>query len=251
MSVADDAQSVVGFVRDKNVPFKAASITYYAIASFIPLLILALALLSVFGAVDLLVDVLRSNLSESGTKVLNNVLSNTRGRGVAGAFGLLLTLWSGIKVFRGLTVAFDELYEVTADLSLVEQVKKSLLVLAILSVAFALLSVTSVALTYVNFTVPYPALFGNALAVLVLAGAFLPLYYVLPPVSVSIGHALPGTITAAVGWVVLQVGFFYYTQNAGGYAAYGFFGAILLFLTFLYLAAIILLLGAVVNIVLD
>jgi membrane protein len=251
MSVVDDTRSTIGFVRDKDVPFKAASIAYYAIASIIPLLVLALALLSVFGAVDLLVDVLRSNLSQSGTQVLNKVLSNTSGRGAAGVFGFLLTLWSAMKVFRGLTVAFDELYEVTSDLSIVEQVKKSLIVIGVLTGAFALLSATSVALTYVNFSIPYPTLFGNLAAILVLVVAFLPLYYVLPPVSVSLSHALPGTLVAAVGWVVLQIGFFYYTKTAGAYAAYGFFGAILLFITFLYLAAIVVLLGAVVNIVLD
>ena len=91
----------------------------------------------------------------------------------------------------------------------------------------------------------------ETLVILALVVVFLPLYYVLPPVSVSVRHALPGTVFAAVGWVLLQVGFFYYTGSAGQYAAYGLLGAVLLFVTFLYLAGVVLLVGAVLNAVLD
>lgn len=251
MSVVDTLREVVEIVRTEDVPFKAAAITYYAIASFIPLLAVALAVLSLFGAADALVEALRANLSQSGAEVLNQVLTGTRGAAAAGVIGLLVTLWGAIKVFRGMIIAFDGIYRVGSDLSLLGQVKKSLVTLGILFLGFALLSATSVALAYLTFPIPSPELVGNAIAVVVLALAFLPIYYVLPPVSVTVRHALPGTVVAAIGWVVLQVAFFYYAQSAGSYAAYGFLGAVLLFITFLYFGAIVLLLGAVVNVALE
>ena len=248
MSVTGTGRRVVEIFRDEDVPFMAASIAYYAVASFVPLLVLAIALLSLVGATDVLVGALRSVLSESGAAVLDRVLTGVESHGVAGGIGLLLALWSGSKVFRGLSIAFDEIYTRESDLSLLDQLKKSVLALGTLLLGFAVLATTSVALTFVEFTIPYPILLTNVVAVLVLVVAFFPIYYIMPPMSVTVGPALPGAVTAAVGWVLLQVGFFYYAGSAGRYAAYGILGAVLLFVTFLYLGAIVILLGAVVNV---
>jgi len=250
MTAVETGRSIVRRFREENVPFMAASIAYYAIASVVPLLAVALAVLSVFGATGLLIDALRSSLSPSGEEVLNRILTDTRGHGAVGVLGFLFALWSGGKVFRGLSIAFTEVYDSASEESLPVNVAKSLLVLGLLLGAAVLLSATSVLLTYVQFRVPYPALLGNLAALLALVVAFLPLYYVLPPVSVSVRHALPGTVFAAVGWVLLQVGFFYYAGTAGRYAAYGLLGAVLLFVTLLYLAGVVLLVGAVLNVVL-
>jgi membrane protein len=251
MSVIGTGRSVVELVREEDVPFMAASIAYYAVASFVPLLILTLALLSVFGARQALIEVLRSALSGSGSEVLNSVLGDMTGHGVAGVVGGLLALWSGIKVFRGLTVAFDELYSRQSELSLLDQLKKSILALVTLLVGFVLLSALSVTLTFVDIPFQYPALIGNVVAIVVLSAAFLPIFYIMPPVDVTVRHALPGTVVAAVGWVLLQIGFYYYAGSAGKYAAYGLLGALLLFITFLYLGAIVFLVGVVVNVALD
>jgi membrane protein len=251
MSVVDTGRSIVSIVREENVPFMGASIAYYTIASIVPMLTVALVVLAAFGATDLLIDALRSNLSASAEDVLDRVLANTTGHGAAGALGFLLTLWSGSKVFQGISIAFGEVYDASADDSLPERVGKSLLVFGLLVGAIVLLSATSVALTYVQFRVPYPTLLGNAVALIALVLAFLPLYYVLPPAPVSVRHAFPGTVFAALGWVTLQIVFFYYAGAAGKYAAYGFLGAVLLFVTFLYLAGVVLVVGAVLNVVLE
>jgi len=251
MSVVATGRTVLGIFREADVPFMAASIAYYGMASFVPLLLVALAVVSAVGATGTLIEMLQSVLSESGSEVLNAVLADVGVHGAAGGIGFLLALWSGSKVFRGLSVAFDEIYTRRSELSLLQQLKKSLLALGTLLFGFLLLSALSVALTFVDLPVPSPALVGTLLAVLVLALAFLPIYYFMPPTDVSLGHALPGAVVAAVGWVALQTGFYYYAGSAGKYAAYGLLGAILLFVTFLYLAAIVLLVGAVVNVAVD
>lgn len=251
MSVVDATRSVVSTAREENVTFKAASIAYYAMASFVPLLVLSLTLLSLVGLAGALVEALRSNLSASGVEVLDSVLTNTQGRQVAGLLGLALTVWSGSKVFRGLTVAFEEIYDTGADLSMLDRVKKSLVVVVVLISAFVFLSGTTVLLELQELSGQFPVVVGNLLAATLIAVAFFPFYYVLPPISTSLAHALPGTIVAAVGWVLIQIAFYYYVQTTGGYTAYGFLGAVLLFITFLYLAANVLLVGAVVNVVLD
>jgi membrane protein len=251
MSVLGTGRGIVETIREEDVPFMAASIAYYAVASFVPLLVLALALVSAVGARETLIEALRSVLSASGSEVLNSVLSDMGGHGVAGALGAVLALWSGSKVFRGLTVAFDDIYSRQSDHSLVDQLKKSVLALVTLLLGFALLSALGVTLAFVDIPVQYPTLAGNVVAVVVLSLAFLPVFYIMPPTDVTVRHALPGAVVAAVGWVLLQIGFYYYAGSAGKYAAYGILGAFLLFITFLYFGAIVLLVGAVVNVALD
>ncbi|WP_424000450.1 YihY/virulence factor BrkB family protein [Haloarcula salina] len=251
MSALATGREIVRTVREENVPFMAASIAYYAFASIVPLLVVALAVLSAVGATATLLDALRSVVSASTQAVLERLIENARGHGTAGVLGLLFVVWSGSKVFRGLSIAFTQVYDAVASISMPAQIARSLLVMGVLLGAVGLLSATSIALTYVQFAVPYPRLVGTATALAVLTVGFLPVYYVLPPVDTSIRHVLPGTVVAAVGWVVIQVGFVYYTGTAGEYAAYGLIGAILLFVTALYLAANVLLLGVVVNATLD
>ena len=251
MRAVETGRSVVRTVREENVPFMAASVAYYTLASVVPLLAIALVVLGAFGATDVLIDALRSNLSESGEAVLRRVLTNADGRGAAGVLGLLFTLWSASKVFQGISIAFDEVYGSSVDDSLAERIGKSLLVFGLLLGAVVLLSAAGVAHAYVRVPVPYPALLGNLLALLALVLAILPLYYVLPPVPVSVRHALPGTVFAAVGWVVLRVAFGSYVGAAGDYAAYGLLGGVLLLLTVVYLGGVVLLVGAVCNVVLE
>lgn len=230
--------------------FKAAGIAFYAVASLVPLLVVALAVLSVFGAADTLVSALQSQLSERGQRLLERVLSTTRGRDVAGVLGALFTLWSAMKVFRGLSIAFAELYGRESELSLLDQLENGLLVLGGILAAVVVLSATTALLVRVPFQVPYPTVVWNTLATLVLVFVLLPMFYVLPPIPVAVKHALPGAAITAVGWALLQLGFFFYAQNAGAYAAYGLLGAVLLFVTFLYFAALVLLVGAAVNVAL-
>lgn len=251
MTVLGTGRSVIGIIREKDVPFIAASIAYYAIASFVPLLLISLAVLSVFGATEMLIEVLRSVLSQSGATVLNRFLSGMGGHGVAGGIGFILALWSGSKLFRGLALAFETIYTRQSDLSLIDQLKKSVLALGVLLVGFLLLSTLSVVLTFVKIPLPYPALIANVLALVFLTVAFLPIFHIMPPVEVTVKHALPGAIITSIGWVLLQVGFYYYVGSAGRYAAYGILGAFLLFITFLYLGAIVLLVGVAVNVALD
>lgn len=233
--------------REENVPFKAASIAYYAMASFLPLLVLAFAVLSIVGAPELLVEFIRTNLSPTGVDIVDSILTDTSGRQIAGVLGLALTIWSGSKVFRGLTIAFEELYDAGSDRSLPERIAKSVLVLALLVGVLALLVASAILLGIGQFS----AVASNLVAAGLLALLFFPFYYLLPPISTSFRHAVPGTVLAAVGLVVLQVVFFYYAQFGGGPSTYGVLGGMLLFITFLYFAANVLLTGVVLNVAAD
>ena len=95
-----------------------------------------------------------------------------------------------------------------------------------------------------------PGLARSAGLVVGLTAAFLPLYYLLPGEDASVREALPGAVLAAVGWTLLQTGFRAYAADAVGYETYGVLGGTLLLVTFLYVGALLLLVGVVLNAVL-
>lgn len=60
--------------------------------------------------------------------------------------------------------------------------------------------------------------------------------------------ATPGSAFAAFGWLVLTIGFGFYVENFGNYdATYGSLSAVIVLLTWIYLSAYVLLLGAEIN----
>ncbi|WP_135824543.1 YihY/virulence factor BrkB family protein [Halorussus ruber] len=246
---------VVNVARDRNVTFLAASVAYYAFVSLIPLALLTIVVGSIVGGqafAEFLVQQVASSLSASGERVLQEALTSSTGRTGAGVVGFVTVGWSALKLFRGLDIAFSEAYGTEKDPSLVEQIVDGAVTIALVVVAVALMVAIGYALRTPSVApnIPLPNLVGNLALVAGLAVAFLPLYYVLPPVEMSVREAIPGAAFAAVGWVVLQVLFQFYLANAGRYQAYGAIGAVLLLLTWLYFAGAIVLLGAVVNSVL-
>lgn len=82
---------------------------------------------------------------------------------------------------------------------------------------------------------------------LTLTVVFLPLFYFFPGVPMTVREAVPGSIFAAFGWTLLDSFFVIYTANAAQFGIYGVIGGVLLLVTWLYIGAIVLLSGAVVN----
>ncbi|WP_226480644.1 YihY/virulence factor BrkB family protein [Natrinema amylolyticum] len=242
--------SVVALARDRNLTFLAAGIAYYAFVSTIPLLLLAVTIASFVGGqalADRVASMLSQQLSSSGQQMVSQALTNPSGRAAASVIGFLGVVWSALKLFRGLDQAFDEIYADEVDASLLGQIWDGIVVVVGIALSVALVVAVGAALSILNLQIPFVNVIGTLVLIVVLTVAFLPIYYVLPPMDVSLRGVLPGTIVAAVGWVVLQIGFRIYAANAGRYAAYGVIGAVLLFVTWLYFGSIVILLGAAVN----
>lgn len=190
---------------------------------------------------------LSQQLSSSGQQMVSQALTNPSGRAAASVVGFFGVVWSALKLFRGLDQAFDEIYADEVDVSLLGQVWDGIVVIVGIALSVALVVAVGAALSILNLQIPFANVLGSLVLIVVLAIAFLPIYYVLPPMDVSVRSVLPGTIVAAIGWVLLQIGFRIYAANAGKYAAYGVIGAVLLFVTWLYFGSIVILLGAAVN----
>lgn len=260
-SAADRARivlrAVVTGVRSDQVTFIAASLAYYAFVSLVPLLLLALAAAAFLGSTDLEAQIVRGTSDALGPGAGDLVGQALTGAGATGAtvVGLAVLLWSGLKLFRGLDVAFSLVYDTPGGAGIIERFTDATVALLTVSVGIAVTVAVGTVITLSGLT----AVAGEGILLRIggtvglftgLVITFLPLYYVLPDSGMTPSEALPGALFAATGWTILVTGFRLYAATAGSYEAYGVLGGVLLLVTFLYGGALVLLVGVVLNAVL-
>ncbi len=250
--VREDASTVVGEVGEKNVSFMAGSIAYYAFVSLLPLLLLLLfvaALVDQGGVAQQVVDSVTSFAPAAG-ELLEGAIEGAQSGSSVSLIGAVVLLWGALKIFRGIDTAFSEIYETEVEESFLDQIRDGLVVLVSLGLALAATVVAGVVVAVFPLG-PLSRFVPTAILLFGLALAFFPMYYVFPDAEVSPRGVLPGVIFAAVGWVVLQGLFQVYVRYAGQSETYGVLGGILVLVTWLYFGGLVLLIGAVVNAVVE
>ncbi len=251
MTSFERLRAVAAVLRENFATFIAGSLAYNAFMSAIPLLTLVLVAAAVLGdqrLVDQALNLTEIYLTPSVTNVFGDALRSSGGRFSVSVISFLLLVWSSLRVFRGLSASFAMLYATEDSTSVLEGVRDGLIVLPALGVAL----VASVAISAASTVVPLPSVVRQLVPfvlILPLFVAFLPIYYVFPDVDVTLREILPGVVVAAVGWAVLQVLFQVYVTQFSRYEIYGTIGAVLLVLTWLYIASFLLLVGVAVNVV--
>ena len=246
------AKAVVSIAQHKQITFLAAGVAYYAFVSLIPALLLGIvAATMVGGAVlaDRLIALTGDFLTPAGQDVITGAVAETPGAGGATVVGGVFLIWGALKVFRALNTAFLIVYDQTETADLLGELTDAALVslgvgggfLVMIGVGTLLAALPLGPLTW------FVGVFGLPVMLTV---CFLPMYHRFPNPPVPLTRALPGAAVAAGGWTVLQAGFQLYAACAGQYQAYGIIGGVLLFVTWLYIAAIIVIAGAVINVVL-
>gem|GEM_PF-53214 len=251
-AVPDDVRAVAVAARSEQITFLAAAVAYYAFVSLIPLSLLGLVIASVMGGAVFEGQVVATAgefLTPDAQNLLTEALTGESGRGGATIVGTVVLLWSGLRLFRGLDKAFSQVYGTIGSKTIVNEFLNALAVSVAIVVGVASMTVLGAAIDRVPAGDMSPQI-GFALLVATLAVVFFPMYLLLPDADMDPREALPGTLFASLGWVVLGAGFQLYTANAGTFAAYGVLGGVLLLVTWLYFGALIVMLGAVVNAVL-
>ena len=246
------ARRVAGTASDRQATFLAAAIAYYAFVSLIPALLLLVAVgTAAFGeaAAAELVAVAGDFLTPAGADAVTAAVASGDGRTGASVVGLAALAWSTLKVFRGLDTAFAAVYGTENAPGLLGRLADAAAVAVAVGVG---IGVTVGVGALVAAADAPPAVAAASVLALpgVLAGVLLPMYYVLPQPAISLREALPGAAFAAVGWTLLQAGFRLYAAGAAQYQVYGVIGGVLLLVTWLYVAAVVVVVGGVVNAVL-
>jgi YihY family inner membrane protein len=252
VSALRTVRGVVARGQSVELPFLAAAIAYYALVSVLPALLLAVAVATTLGGEALAERVTAASgglLTAAGQAAVTDALTDGAGRVGASALGLLVLVWSTLKVFRGLDIAFSRVYGTSGTDSLVDRFVDA--GVGLVSVGAGLWAMVALGGVLATLALPVAGwILGLAALLVGLFAAFLPLYYVFPDIPVTIPEVAPGAALAAFGWVVLQAAFQAYAAIAPSYELYGVLGGVLLLVTWFYLGATLLLVGAVLNVVL-
>ena len=244
-------RAVVSAARSEQITFLAASLAYYTFVSLMPLLLLALVVASALGGEALagaVVAQLGSVLSPAGEQVLLESLTGASGRAGATVAGVAVLVWGALKLFRGLNVAFGQVYGTAESSSFVDQVVDATVALVAVGAGVGVAAGVNALVGFVPGRLT--AALGTPVLALTLTITFLPLYVILPDVPVGIREALPGAVLAGGGWALLSTGFRLYAATAGSFQLYGVIGGVLLLVTWFYVGSLVLLAGVVLNAVL-
>ena len=258
--------------RKDHLDVFAGNLTYKVLFALFPFSVFLLSLLNLFGAqefLDTLFDRASVVLPEGAAAFLEDQLlgiatSKAQGAYTAGAIAsLLLTLWGVSGAFRSVMKAMNAMYEIEEA----RPTWKRYLLSVLLSLGTAALLLFALALILFGpqlgaavgdsvglGSVPrllwnvmlWPVLFCEVLL------AFSLVYYFAPDVEQRFRWVSLGSIIAVTLWIVFSVLFSLYVNNFGFFnATYGSLASVAIFLFYIYWSALIMLVGAEMNQVIE
>jgi membrane protein len=155
---------------------------------------------------------------------------------------LVLVAWTASRAFNALAAGLDLIFSNTN--------RRRWLVRRLLGLGLALASLTMgtlVAVVLVVSPLEGRGVLGEAVVLVVLIGWAVAMYHLAPARSTRWRNEVPGAVLAGALWVVFSLGFRVYLNVQGGNEVVTGLGGVLIALLWLYLMALALFLGGVVN----
>lgn len=249
--------------RDDRVPDLAAALTYYAVLSIFPAMIVLVSLFGLLGHDD--TAMLIGHLAVLAPAEVRDLLTQglagvQRGAGSAGLLaiaGVAVALWSASGYVGAFIRAGNEIYDIEEGRPFwkTTPLKVGLTILVTVLLAVGAIAVTLTGrladlagrLLGLGDTVvtAWNVLKWPVLA-LIAAGLIMVLYWAAPNVrQPGMRWITPGGLLAVALWVIVSAGFALYVSQFGSYnKTYGTLAAVVVFLVWLWLSNMALLLGA-------
>jgi membrane protein len=246
----------------------AAALTYYAVLSLFPAVLVLVSLVGLFGDPERITKVLTDTVSQLGPSTaattfqgpIAQLTSNRGGAGIMLVVSVIGALWAASGYVSAFADASNEIYEVEEGrpfwklkplqlaVTLVVILMAALVALAlvlsgpIVGALGGALGLSDTALTVWRYA-KWPAML---VLVLVIFGV---LYYSAPNAKPSgVRWVSAGAIVALLAWIVASIAFAIYASNFGSYnKTYGTLGGVVVFLLWLWLTNLAILLGAEFN----
>jgi YihY family inner membrane protein len=251
--------------RVDNLSDWAAALTYYAVLSIFPALLVLVSLVDLAGqgTIQALLDNLGRVAPGSVNEILATAIRNlqqTRGSaGLLALVGLAAALWSASGYIAAFMRASNAIYDVPEGRpvwkTLPIRIGVTVLVMLLLAVSAVavvatggladrigrVLGIGKAAVTAWDI-VKWPVL------LLVVSFMFALLYWASPNAKQGFRWITPGGTLAVVVWVVASLAFALYVANFGSYnKTYGSLASVIVFLVWLWLSNTAILLGAELN----
>jgi membrane protein len=253
------------FNRD-NLTDWAAALTYYAVLSLFPGIIVLTAILGLLGptAIQTVIDTINQVVPGQGKDILVGAIKELAGsRGLAGPLaiiGLLGALWSASGYVGAFMRASNSIYGMPEGRPIWKTIPLRIgltigIVVLLAACALGVVATGSVARRIGDLiglgstgVLVWEIAKWPVIALLV-SLAFALLYWVGPNVrQPGFKWLTPGGLVAVVLWVLASAGFALYVANFGSYnKTYGSLGAVISFLVWMWITNNVLLFGAEVN----
>jgi membrane protein len=267
-SWGDTLKRTLRKAKDDKINHWGAALTYYAVLSLFPALLVMVSLVGLFGSPDRVTKVLTDTISDLGPSTaaqtfqgpIESITSNRGGAGIVLVVSIAGALWAASGYVSAFADASNTIYEVEEGrpfwkLKPLQLLVTFVLILIAAFVALGLvlsgpivgalggaLGLSDTVLTAWRFA-KWPAML---ILVVVIFGV---LYYTAPNARVSgVRWVSGGAIVALVAWIVASFAFALYVSNFGSYnKTYGALGGVVVFLLWLWLTNLAILLGAEFN----
>jgi membrane protein len=252
--------------RADNLTDWAADLTYYAILSIFPALIVLVSILGLAG--DSATNAVLDNINELGpgpaqdiiSGAIKQIASSQGTAGIAFVLGLLAALWSASGYVGAFSRASNVMYETEEGRPFWKlrplQIGMTLVLLLLVAVSAIavvisgpltsevgkLFGVEGTAVTLFNI-IKWPVIVVVVITMLAI------LYYGAPNVRhPGFRWITPGGVLAVVLWILASIGFAFYVANFGSYnKTYGSLAGVIVFLVWLWISNVAVLLGAEMN----
>ncbi len=250
----------------------SAELAYRWLLALFPLAIMVAAIsgiaartLGIQDPADQLIEVAGKALPPEAAQTMRPQLERifTGHDGALLSIGLVLTIYAASSGIRALIKGLNRAYDVEETRPIWRQYLLAISLTVLFGVAvvvsFIVLVTGQVAAQQVASAVGLQeaaawlfelAPFPLAVVALGIAAAFL--YWAAPARHLSWRGVLPGVVVFVPGWIAATVGFSFYVANFSSYSdTYGALGGVIVLLLWLYLTALILLVGGELNAVLE
>ena len=259
-------------VGEDHVSAFAGNLTYKALFAIFPFFTFLLSLLGLFGAGDLvntMIDYLSGVLPGSASEFIGGQLRSIAASQAESAFtfaaivSILLALWGVSGAFRSVMEAMNVMYEVDEDRPFWKKYGISIFI----SIAVIVLMLTAFGI------VIFGSSFGGGLAQAIGLGGvfrtvwsivqwpivacivlftFAVIYYFALAAKQKFRWISPGAVLAFVFWLLFSLAFSFYASNFGSYnETYGSLAGVILLMLYIYYSALIMLIGAEMNQVIE
>jgi membrane protein len=260
-------ESFYRLFADEAIPL-AGNIAFRTVFSVFPFLIFLTALAGFFGNDNLAEGVVTFLLSVAPPRLVEPLVPEIRSILTVPRTGLLslsalITIWSAMGGVDSVRVGLNRAYDIRETRSLWWLYFQNVLFVigsAAFLLVFALLIVFAPIMIQLAETYA-PALKGHfvtieqlryPIGITLLTAGVLFCHRVLPAKTLSVLEVLPGVVITVVAWVIMSSAFSIYLVNFNTFAStYASLSGVFAAMFFVYLAALVLILGGEVNRVLE
>ena len=242
----------------------AAQLAYYFFLALFPALLFLIALASVFvnpDSMTRLLNMLSGAAPPDVVKIIGDQLKSLAEGNAGGimTFGVVAALWSSSAAMVAVIDSLNRAYDVEDGRPWWKQ-RLTAILLTVGVAAFIILSFALVvagpqlaeslasrfglgtAFEWTWKILQWPLVFA------LIALAFGLIYYFAPDVDQDFVFLTPGSVTAAILWLIGSLGFRVYVVNFGSYnETYGAIGGVMVLLLWLYITGLVVIIGAEMN----